>query len=61
MTVTAPRLTLILAAACLIGFGVLIQMAIGHRLGVGAGQATEMVAMAAYAAAKGIADILRAA
>lgn len=51
MTVTAPRLTLILAAACLIGFGVLIQMAVGHRLGVGAGQATEMVAMAAYAAA----------
>lgn len=51
MTLTAPRSTLVLAAACLIGFGVLVQMAVGHRLGVAAGQATEAVAMLAYAVA----------
>jgi hypothetical protein len=51
MTLTAPRLTLILAAACMIGFGVLIQMALGHRLGVNAGQTTEVLAMASYAGA----------
>jgi hypothetical protein len=48
MTVTAPRRTLVLVAACLIGFGVFIQIAVGFRFGQQAGQATEVVAMAAY-------------
>ncbi|HEY0927694.1 hypothetical protein [Brevundimonas sp.] len=51
MQIVAPRRTLTLAAACLIGAGVLIQWLLGYRLNPGSAPLVEIVALILYAAA----------
>jgi hypothetical protein len=51
MTLTAPRPTLILAAACLIGLGVLLQLGLGYRVSQGSAHAMEFLALVLYGAA----------
>lgn len=51
MSLIAPRRTLTLVAVILVGLGVLIQLAFGHRFGAAAGNLTEMLAWPAYAGA----------
>lgn len=51
MQIVAPRLTLTLAAACLIGAGVLIQWMLGYSLNAGSAPLVEIVALVLYGAA----------
>ncbi|WP_420478175.1 hypothetical protein [Brevundimonas sp. FT23028] len=51
MQIVAPRRTLTLAAACLIGAGVLIQWLLGYRLNAGSAPMVEIVALVLYGAA----------
>jgi hypothetical protein len=51
MQIVAPRRTLTLAAACLIGVGVLIQWLLGYRLNPGSAPLVEIVALVLYGAA----------
>ncbi|WP_420471757.1 hypothetical protein [Brevundimonas sp. FT23042] len=51
MQIVAPRRTLTLAAACLIGAGVLIQWLLGYRLNAGSAPMVEILALVLYGAA----------
>lgn len=51
MQIVAPRRTLILAAACLIGAGVLLQWLLGYRLNAGSAPMVEIVALVLYGVA----------
>ncbi|RZJ46062.1 MAG: hypothetical protein EON87_06020 [Brevundimonas sp.] len=51
MILTAPRSVLTLAAACLIGAGVLIQWLLGYRLNAGSAPLVEVGALVLYGAA----------
>lgn len=51
MTLTAPRPTLTLAAVCLIGAGVLIQLGLGYRISEASAQVVEFLGLILYGAA----------
>ncbi|RZJ28721.1 MAG: hypothetical protein EON85_08400 [Brevundimonas sp.] len=51
MQIVAPRRTLTLAAACLIGAGVLLQWLLGYRLNAGSAPVVEVAALVLYGVA----------